>query len=170
MMDSPNDQFSIPEFVVASIAMAVVAVVAFEGISGSRDANPYATNFSRAHLTPATGRSLQVSAWRLDDASAPSRPYRPSDVVAVRKSGSSGPGPAAPAKQPGRSPVEPPASTFFKEATPATVVEMRMPDIGGPPPPLIGPPELFRMKNAIVPPWVKPIKEASDSAASRVER
>jgi hypothetical protein len=169
MMDLPKDQFSIPEFVVASIAMAVVAVVAFEGIWGSRDANPYAINFSRAHLTSAKGQSLQVSAWRLDDASAPSRPYRPSDVVAVRKSESFGPGPAA-ANPPGRSPGEPLASMFFKEAAPATVVEMAMPDVGGLPPPLIGPPELFHMKNAIVPQSVKPIKEASDSAASRFER
>jgi hypothetical protein len=42
-----------------------------------------------------------------------------------------------------------PASTFFAEAAPATIVEMRLPDIGGPPPPLIWPPDLFRMKNAI---------------------
>jgi hypothetical protein len=168
MMDSPGDQFSTPEFVVASIAMAVVAVVAFEGIWGSRDPNPYARDLSRAHLTSATGRSLQVSAWRLDDASAPSRPYRPSDVVAVRKSESFGFGPTA-ANQPGRSPGEPLASTFFKEAAPATAVEMLMPDIGGPLP-LIGPPDLFRMKNAIVPQSVKPIKEASDSASSRFER
>jgi hypothetical protein len=167
-MDAPNEKtpFSIPEFVAASTAMAVVAVVAFQGIWGSRDPNLSTANLSRRLSTSATGRSLQVGPWILDnvEASKSSRPYRSSDIVAVRKTESFGPGTGT-GNRPGRRPGDIPASTFFAEAAPATVVEMLMPDSGAPPPSLIGPAELFHMKNAIVAQSVTPIKEANGSAS-----
>jgi hypothetical protein len=173
-MDSPNEKtpFSIPEFVAASTAMAVVAVVAFQGIWGSRDPNLSAVNLSRRLSTSATGRSPQVGPWILDNSEATksSRPYRSSDIVAVRKTESSfGPGPGA-GNRLGRRPVDIPVSTFFVEAAPATVVEMLMLDVSGPPSPLIGPPDLFHMKNAIVAQSVKPIKEANGSVSFPASR
>jgi hypothetical protein len=170
IMNSPNDQtpFSTAEFVAASIAMAVVAVVAFQGIWGSGDTNLSALNLSRLRSTSPAGRALQVGPWILDnvDAVKSSRPYRSSDVVAVRKKESFDPGPVA-GSRPGQRPADPPASTFFVEAAPATAVQTLIPNIGGPSPPLIGPPDLFRMKHAIVAQSVTPIKEANDASSFR---
>jgi hypothetical protein len=156
-----EDPFSLAEFAVASIAMAAVAVIAFQGILGSRERNLSAVNLSRPRLTSASGHSsLQVSEWRLGlEANMGTRSYRPSDVAAVRKT-YSGPGSAdgnTPTRQTGL-----PATTFLTEAAPTTIVELQSPDIGGPPPPLIGPPDLFRMKNAIAEP-AKPIRETTIS-------
>jgi hypothetical protein len=160
-MNARDDQtpFSLSEFVAASIAMAAVVVIAFQGIWGAREANLSAGNLSRSRPASAAGRSLQVSPWRLDNsaANAVPRPGRPSDVVTVRKVETFGPA-GSPA---GRRPAATPPSTFFAESAPATVVEMQLPDIGGPPPPLIGPRDLFHMPNAIPAAPVKPTKEAT---------
>jgi hypothetical protein len=160
-----EDPFSLAEFAVASIAIAAVAVIAFQGILGSREPNLSAVNLSRPRLTPASGHSsLQVSEWRLGlEANMRTPPYRPSDVAAVRKT-YSGPGSAdgnTPTQQTGRTNGLP-AATFLTEAAPTTIVELQSPDIGGPPPPLIGPPDLFRMGNAIAE-SAKPIKETTIS-------
>jgi hypothetical protein len=181
IMSAQDDQapFSLAEFAVASIAIAAVVVIAFQGILGSRDPNLSAVNLSRPHLTSASGHSsLQVSQWLLGpEANMRTRPYRPSDVATVRKteySGpgieSSGPGSAAgnmPAWHTGRTNGLP-AASFLAEAAPTTIVELQSPDIGGPPPPLIGPPDLFRMRNAIAAEPAKPIKGAKSS--TRPER
>jgi hypothetical protein len=160
--NAQDDQapFSLAEFAVASIAIAVVAVIAFRGILGSLEPNLSAINLSRPRLTSASGHSsLQVSQWRLSpEANMQTRPYRPSDVAKVRKTEysrlgteSSGPGSTAgstPTRRTGRANGLP-VSILLTEANPATIVELLSPDIGGPPPPLIGPPDLFRMRNAI---------------------
>jgi hypothetical protein len=168
IMNLRNDQapFSLAEFAAATIAIAIVAVIAFQGILGPREANLSAGKLSRPRLMSASGASsLKVSPWRLDsspDANSGTRPYRPSDVVSVRKTGSSGPGSA------GSSPPArhadgnaPRASTFFTEAAPATIVEMQLPDFGGSLP-LIDPPDLFHMRNAIAAQSARPIKEATN--------
>jgi hypothetical protein len=173
-MNAQDDQvpFSLAEFAAASIAVAAVAVIAFHGIVGSREPNLSEVNLSRPRLTSASGHSsLQVSQWRLSpEANMRTRPYRPSDVATVRKTESSGPGTESsdPGSAAGNAPTWHtgrtnglPASTFFTEAAPATSVELVLPDIGGSPPPLIGPPDLFRMRNAIVAEQAKPIKEAT---------
>jgi hypothetical protein len=163
LRNARNDQapFSLGEFAAACIAMAVVMVVAFQGILGSREANLSRGNLLRPRLTSSAGSSLKVSPWRLDnsaDANMQARPYRPSDVVAVRKTESSGPGSAG-IIPPARHPVGngPPASTFFAEGSPTAAVEMVLPDFDGP---LIGPPDLFHMKNAIVA-QPGPVKDAT---------
>jgi hypothetical protein len=155
IMNARDDQdpFSLAEFAVASIAIAAVVVIAFQGILGSRKPNMSAANLSRPRLTSASGHSsLQVSQWRLGpEANMPTRPYRPSDVATVRKTEYPGPGSVAgntPTRHAGRTNGAP-STTFLREAAPATIVELQSPDIGGPPPPLIGPPDLFRMKDAI---------------------
>jgi hypothetical protein len=159
-MNAGSDQtsFSLAEFMVASVAMAVVAVIAFQGIWGSREANLSAANLSRSRAF-ATGRPLQVSPWRLDspDANTRVRSVRTSDIVSVRKTEPFGPGSVA-GGLPGRRPGGTPPSTFFAEAAPATAVDLS-PDSGAPPGPLIGPPDLFRMPNAIPAAPVKPTKE-----------
>ena len=172
IMNSRNNQapFSLPEFAAASIAMAVVAVITFRGILGSRESNLSAASLSRPRATSTGERSLQVGQWRLDssDLNTRARPNRMSDVVAVRKTETSvsareAGNPTSP--NPGRA-NESRASTFFAEASPATIVEMRLSDIGGPPAPLIGTSDLFRMKNAITANVAgarpaRPIKEAT---------
>jgi hypothetical protein len=176
IMNARNDQapFSLAEFAAASIAIAVVMVIAFKGILGSREANLSAGNLSRPRLSSAFGgSSLQVSPWRLDnsfEANKRTRPYRPSEIVTVRKTGSSGPGSAGsspPIRQPGGN--GPPASTFFTEAVPATVVEMLLPNFGGPLP-LIDPPDLFRMRNAIRSSAGQADQGGNNSASSRTGR
>jgi hypothetical protein len=171
-MNSRNNQvpFSLPEFATASIAMAVVAVIAFRGILGSQESNLSAASLSRPRATSAAERSLQVGQWRLDNSNLNARawPNRTADIVAVRKtetsvSGREAGNPTIP--NPGRA-NESQASAFFAEASPATIIEMRQPDIGGPPAPLIGTSDLFRMKNAITANAVgarpaRPIKEAT---------
>jgi hypothetical protein len=161
-MNARNDQapFSLPEFAAASIALAAVAVIAFQGILGPRESNLSTGNLSRPRLTSASGRQLQVSSWRLDseDANVRMPPIRSSDIVAVRKieppsgpeaAGSPGPRPGA---NGGR------ALTFFAEASPETIVELVLPDIGGQQP-LMGPRDLFHMKNAIVVQPASPIRD-----------
>jgi hypothetical protein len=155
---SRQEPFSLTEFVAASIAIAVVAVVAFHGIWGPRQSNLSAANQSRSRLAPATGSSLQVSQWRLDSLDPDTRANRPPDSVTSGKTGSRGPGPVASTvtSSPRRT-VGVPPSIFFAEAAPGTMVEITSPDYGGPSSPLIGPPDLFRMKNAIVALPAKPV-------------
>jgi hypothetical protein len=169
IMNAQDDQapFSLAEFAVASIAIAAVVVIAFQGILGSREPNLSAVNLSRPRLTSASGHSsLQVSQWRLSpEANMRMRPYPPSDVATVRKTEYSDHGSAAggtPTRHTGRTNGLP-AATFLAEAAPTTIVELQSPDIGGPPPPLIGPPDLFRMRNAIAAGPAGPIKEATIS-------
>jgi hypothetical protein len=155
---SRQEPFSLPEFVAASIAIAVVAVVAFHGIRGSRQSDLSAANHSRLRPAPAAGSSLQVSQWRLDGPDPDARANRAADIVTSGKTGSPGRGPVAStvASSPRRA-VGAPTSTFFAEAATGTIVEITMPDYGGSSSPLIGPPDLFHMKNAIVTLPAKPV-------------
>jgi hypothetical protein len=165
-----HDPFSLAEFAVASIAIAAVVVIAFRGILGSHE--PNAVNLSRPRLTSASGHSsLQVSQWRLSpEANMRTWPYRPSDVATVRKTEYPGAGSgagSADTRHTGRTNGLP-TGTFLEEAAPATMVELQSPNIGGPPPPLIGPPDLFRMRNVFAAEPARPIKEATIS--TRPER
>jgi hypothetical protein len=158
-MNARDDEtpFSLPEFMAASIAMAAVAVIAFQGIYGPREVNLSARSLSRSR--PAgTERSLQVSTWRLGDpgTKVPPRPDRPPDFSTVRKTETVGRGIRKSAIQP---------SMFFAEASQATAAEIALPEIVGPYP-LIGPPDLFRMKNAIGAQPAKPGKETMISSRS----
>jgi Putative peptidoglycan binding domain len=87
----------------------------------------------------------------------------PPNDVAMRRSEASGAD--SPASQPPASNAAATKGTaalnFLVEAAPATVVEMQSPDVGGPPPPLIGPPDLFRTKDTISVRPPDPIREAA---------
>jgi hypothetical protein len=61
-------------------------------------------------------------------------------------------------------------SNFLVEAAPATIVDMQSPAIGGPPPPLIGPLDLFRTKDAISARPSNAIREAAIAAPPEAER
>jgi hypothetical protein len=147
-------------------------VVAFNGNRGSQESNLSAANPSRPRPASATGSSLQVSQWRLDSPGANAQASRAAGNAPAGKTGSPAPGPGAAASSavtssPRRTAAGGPASTFFAEAAPGTIVEITLPDYGGPSSPLIGPLDLVHMKNAIVttpkpvtiPP--KPIKEVT---------
>jgi hypothetical protein len=53
------------------------------------------------------------------------------------------------------------ASSFFAEAAPTTAVEMQSPRTNGAPPPLIGPTDLFRAKDAITAPPERSVRMAA---------
>lgn len=148
--------FSLAEFAAASVAMAVVAVVSFRGILESQESNVSAASLSRLRTTIQAQRSLQVGQWRLDNAdlNARAQPIRTPEIVTVRRGADAFPPGWEIASQaiqnPGAS-DEPRASTFFVEASPATIVEIRLFDAALLPPTLTGPSDLFRMKNAISP-------------------
>jgi hypothetical protein len=162
IMNARNDQasFSIAECAAASIATAIVVVIALQGLLGSRQVNLSVGNLPSPLLTSASrGSSLKVSPWRLDNSPANirTRPYRPAGEVTSREIASSGPGPAGSSQSTlpsGGNGM--PASTFFTEAAPATAVKL-VPFTAGDDLPLIDPPDLFRIAVQAA----RPIKEAT---------
>ena len=183
-MNLSNEQepFSLSELAAGSTAVAAVALIAFLGIRASQQPNPpptYALQATPSQATPSPdagpGASAEVSQRRRHVPTATARARQglpPPNDVAMRLSESSGTD--SPANHP---PASNPAATkgaaasnFLVEAAPGTVVEMRSPDIGGPPPPLIGPPDLFRTKDAISVRPPDPIREAAIPPPPEAER
>src|SRR6266478_7786101 len=173
-MNLSNEQepFSLSELAAGSTAVAAVALIAFLGIRASQQPNPrpaYALQATPSQATPSPdavpSAAVDVSQRRrhVPTATARARQGLPPNDVAMRLSESSGAD--SPASHPPASNAVATkgaaASNFLVEAAPATVVEMQSPDIGGPPPPLIGPPDLFRTKDAISVQPPKPISEAA---------
>ena len=177
-MSPRNEQepFSLSELAAGSTAVAAVVLIAFLGVRVSQPPNPPPANISQAAPSPATGPSsaADVSQRRrhVPTATARARQGLPPNDVIMRLSESAGadlPASHPPASDPVATKGAAP-SNFLVEAAPATIVDMQSPDIGGPPPPLIGPPDLFRTKDAISARPSNPIREAVTAAPPEAER
>jgi hypothetical protein len=177
-MNLSNEQepFSLSELAAGTTAVAAVALIAFLGVSVSQPPNPPPANISQATPSPAAGPSSAAEASQrrrhVPTATARARQGLPPNDVIMRLSESSGPDSPvshAPASNlvatKGGAP-----SNFLVEAAPATIVEMQSPDIGGPPPPLIGPPDLFRAKDAVSVQPPRPMREAAIPPPPEAER
>jgi len=177
-MNVRNEQepYSLSEFAAGSAAVAAVALIAFLGVRVSQSPNPPAASVPQATPSPATapGSSAEASQRRrhVPTATARARQGLPPNDVIMRTAESSTPD-SAPGNPPASGPVATKgsaSSNFFVEAAPTTAVEMQSPDIGGPPPPLIGPADLFRPKTggSVRPP--NPTREAAIPAPPEAER
>ncbi len=174
-LNNEQEPFSLSEFAAGSTAVAAVALIAFLGVRVSQPPNP-PPNISQATPSPAAApsSSAEVSQPRrhVPTATARARQSPPPNDVIMRVSESSGPDSAA-SNPPPSNPVATkgsPASNFLVEAAPSTIVEMQSPNIGGPPPPLIGPLDLFRTKDAISVQPARPVREAAIPAPPEAER
>jgi hypothetical protein len=157
IMNSSYEQepFSLSEFAAGSIAVAAVALIAYLGANISQPPNPPPARPSQSSppQAPPLGPSAEVSQQRrrATTAMAPTPSNLLLEGVMVRRPESSDPDPAAsdvPAARPRGTKVAP-ASNFFIEAAPGAIVELQRPDAGSLPPPLIGPLDLLRTKDAI---------------------
>ncbi len=169
-MNLSNEQepFSLSELAAGSTAVAAVALIAFLGMRVSQQPNPPPA--FALHATPSPdavpSASADVSQRRRHVPTATARARQglpPPNDVAMRLSESSGAD--SPASHPPASNAVATkgaaASNFLVEAAPSTIVEMRSADTGGSPPPLIGPPDLFRTKDAISVRPSDPVREAA---------
>jgi len=178
-MNLSNEQkpFSLSELAAGSTAVAAVALIAFLGVRVSQPPSPPLAYALQATPSPdaVPSTSADVSQRRRHVPTATARARQglpPPNDVAMRLSESSGadsPASHPPASNATATKGAAP-SNFLVEAAPATVVEMQSPDIGGPPPPLIGPPDLLRTKDAISVRPSNPIKEAAIPAPPEAER
>jgi hypothetical protein len=169
-MNLSNEQepFSLSELAAGSTAVAAVALIAFLGVRVSQPPSPPPAYALQATPSPdaVPSASADVSQRRRHVPTATARARQglpPPNDVAMRLSESSGadsPASHPPASNAAATKGAAP-SNFLVEAAPATVVEMQSPDIGGPPPPLIGPPDLLRTKDAISVRPSNPISEAA---------
>jgi len=170
-----HEPFSVSELAVGGTAVAAVALIAFLGVTFSQSPNPPPANPLHASLSPATtpGTSTEAPQPR-DQAPAAITRAQPgvlTDGMSVRGSASFGPSSAASPPDANPEETKPPrASDFLVEAAPETIVEMRSHDVGGPPPPLIGPIDLLRAKDATGDQPPKPIREAAIPVSADPER
>ena len=171
------EPFSLSELAAGSTAIAAVALIAFLGVRASQPPNPPPAYAPQATPSPdaVPGAAADVSQRRRHVPTATARARQgvpPPNDVAMRPPESSGAD--SPASHPPAwnavATKGAAASNFLVEAAPATVVEMQSPDIGGPPPPLIGPPDLFRTKDAISVRPSGPIREAAIPPPPEAER
>jgi hypothetical protein len=170
IMNASHEQepFSLSEFAAGSSAVAAVVLIAFVGVRASQPPNPPANDSlgavaapsasaeasqRRRHVPTATARArqgllasdvtpseatTQVGESFGDD--SPANNARPAYAAATRSA---------------------PASSFFAEAAPTTVVEMQSPRTNGAPPPLIGPTDLFQTKDALTAPPQRSVRMAA---------
>jgi hypothetical protein len=171
-----QEPFSLSEFAAGSTAVAVVALIVFLGVRVSQPPNPPPADVSQATPSPATapGSSAEVSQRRRHVPTATARArqsQQPNDAI---RSVSESYGPDSVSRNPPASNAAATkgasASNFLVEAAPATIVEMQSPNIGGAAPPLIGPPDLFRTKDAISARPPAPTREAAIPALPDAER
>jgi hypothetical protein len=168
-MNLSNEQepFSLSELAAGSTAVAAVALIAFLGVRASQPPNPQPANALQATPSPDAVPSVSADASQrrrhVPTATARARQGLPPNDVAMRLPESSGAD--SPTSDPPASNAiatkGAAASNFLIEAAPATVVEMQSPDIGGPPPSLIGPADLFQTKDAISVRPPNPTREAA---------
>jgi len=168
-----QEPFSLSEFAAGSSAVAAVALIAFLGVRVSQP-NPSA-NIPQAASSPAAapGSSAEASQRRrhVPTATARARQGLPPNDVMMRMADSAGDEQAASnppasngAAAKAAAATGAPASNFLAEAAPTTVVQMESPDIGGPPHPLIGPPDLLRTEDAIS---TQPANSAKEAQPAR---
>src|SRR5262252_1060874 len=176
-LSKEQEPFSLSELAAGSTALAAVALIAFLGVRASQPPNPAPAYALQAPPSPdaVPGAAADVSQRRRHVPTATARARQgvpPPNDVAMRLAESSGAD--SPASRPPASNAVATkgaaALNFLVEAAPATVVEMQSPDIGGPPPPLIGPPDLFRTKDAISVRPSGPIREAAIPPPPEAER
>jgi uncharacterized lipoprotein YbaY len=172
-----HEPFTLSELAAGSSAVAAVALIAFLGVRVSQPPDPPPANISQAAPAAATGPNSAAEAGQrrrhVPTATARARQgLPPPNDVAMRLSESSGAD--SPASHPPASNAVATkgaaASNFLVEAAPSTIVEMRSADTGGPPPPLIGPPDLFRTKDAISVRPPDPIRETAIPPPPEAER
>jgi len=171
-----QEPFSLSELAAGSTAVAAVALIAFLGVRVAQAPHPPPADLSQATPSPVAAPSSSAEAGQrrrhVPTATARARQSPPPNDVIMRVSESSDPNSAA-SNPPHSNPIATKgsaASNLLVEAAPSTIVEMRSADTGGAPPPLIGPLDLFRTKDAISVQPPKPISEAAIPAPPEAER
>ncbi len=166
-----NEPLSLVEFAMGAVAVAAVAAIAFHGVmvSQSRDQSsakaipPWAT-LSSPRLRDASQRAGPRRHRHTPYALVRTRQGPAADGVTRRETESSALDSAAldpPAVNPAEA-TGAPGLDFFAEADPATGVMLLTPDMADPPFPLIGPPDLFQMKDAVSVQRLRPAADAAD--------
>src|SRR6266852_1151767 len=177
-MNLSNEQepFSLSELAAGTAAVAAVALIAFLGVRVSQPPNPVPADLSQAAPSPAAAprSSGELSQRRRHVPTATARarqsPQSHDVIMPVSESSDTDAVPSNPPASNLVATTGSPASNFLVEAAPSTIVEMRPADTGGTPPPLIGPLDLFRTKDAIGVQPPKPIGEAAIPAPPEAER
>jgi len=168
-MSPRNEQepFSLSELAAGTAAVAAVALIAFLGVRVSQPPNPVPADLSQAAPSPAAAprSSGELSQRRRHVPTATARarqsPQSHDVIMPVSESSDTDAVPSNPPASNLVATTGSPASNFLVEAAPSTIVEMRPADTGGTPPPLIGPLDLFRTKDAIGVQPPKPIGEVA---------
>jgi hypothetical protein len=175
IMNASHEQepFSLSEFAAGSGAVAAVVLIAFVGVRASQPPNPPANNSRGAVAAPSASAEASQPRRHVPTAAARARQglpptdvtlgdATPSDLTTLvpeasaNNSAANNPRPANTAATTGV-----PASSFFAEAAPTAVVQMQSPRPNGVPAPLIGPPDLFRTKDAITASPGRSVREAA---------
>jgi Putative peptidoglycan binding domain len=178
-MSPGNEQepFSLSELATGSTAVAAVALIAFLGARAFQPPNPPPAYALRAAPSPdaVPSASADVSQRRRHVPTATARARQglppPNDVAMRLPESSAADSPASsPPASNAAATKKAATSNFLVEAAPATVVEMQSPQIGGPPPPLIGPSDLFRTKDAISVRPSDPIRATAIAPPPEAER
>ena len=170
-----HEPFSVSELAAGGTAVAAIALIAFLGATFNQSPNPPPANLSQASPLPATTPSTSAEAPQTRDPDPATitraQPSPRTDGTTIRDSPPFGL--ASAANSLGANPPETKrlrALDLLVEAAPETIVEMRSPDVGGPPPPLIGPLDLLRAKDVTGDQPAKPIREAAVPALADPER
>jgi Putative peptidoglycan binding domain len=162
-----HEPFSLSEFAAGSSAVAAVLLIAFVGVRASQPPNPPANNSRGAVAAPSASaeasqrrRHVPTATTRARQGLPPSE-TAPSEATA-QVAESSGDNSAANSARPAKAAAttRAPASSFFAEAAPTTVVEMQSPRTNGALP-LIGPTDLFQTKDAITAPPERSVRMAA---------
>jgi hypothetical protein len=152
-MNTSHEQepFSLSEFAAGSSAVAAVVLIAFVGVRASQPPNPPANNSRGAVAAPSASAEASQRRRHVPTATARARQGLPPSEATTQVAESSVDNSAANNARPAKATAttDAPASSFFAEAAPTTVVEMQSPRSNGAPPPLIGPTDLFQAKDTI---------------------
>jgi hypothetical protein len=170
IMNASHEQepFSLAEFAAGSSAVAAVVLIAFVGVRASQPPDPPANDLRGAVAAPSASADASQRRRHVPTATArarqglPPSEVPPSDAT-TQVADSSGDNSAANYVRPANAAatIGAPASSFFAEAAPTTVVEMQSPRTNGAPPPLIGPTDLFRAKDTITAPPERSVRMAA---------
>ncbi len=170
IMNASHEQepFSLAEFAAGSSAVAAVVLIAFVGVRASQPTDPPANDLRGAVAAPSASADASQRRRHVPTATARARQGLPPSEVTTgdattQVADSSGGNSAANYVRPANAAATTgaPASSFFAEAAPTTVVEMQSPRTNGAPPPLIGPIDLFRAKDAITAPPERSVRMAA---------
>jgi hypothetical protein len=165
IMNASHEQepFSLAEFAAGSSAVAAVVLIAFVGVRASQPPDPPANDLRGAVAAPSASADASQRRRHVPTATARARQGLPPSDATTQVAESSGDNSAANNVRPANAAATTgaPASSFFAEAAPTTVVEMQSPRTNGAPPPLIGPTDLFRAKDTITAPPQRSVRMAA---------